>query len=148
MSDSINPKSNSKLSTNKHPFTQLLADVLANPTIRKELVGNPQNLFERYELSVGQKQSLLSIVPEEIQQQAITLIDKRWHEINKLIPKTISFNPTEIQELFRFFATKFWPTGYRRHQIDAMKFIAFLEDNSIAVADPTEKKRLRRGLKS
>ena len=128
-------------------FVQLMTDLFASPLIREEFVNAPEKLLSRYDLTESEKRSLGKMDIKQVQKQSNSLIRKRWHAITKLIPKTVgSGSLEEIRGLFEFYATRNWPSDFRRHIVDAYEFILFLEANELPFADQEEKQRLRRML--
>ena len=66
------------------------------------------------------------------------LINERWFEVRKLIPKTIGQLGAEGRELFQYYANHKWPSGHRRHPQDAMGFLRFLKTNRICKPPSSE----------
>ena len=87
---------------------------------------------------------LARLDPVGLTHQAETLLQKRWHEVTKLLPSTIAELGSEAEELFRYLALKSWPEGHRRHALDAADFIGFLEHNQLVHVDSAEKRKIRR----
>ena len=126
-------------------FVQLLADLLADPRVRDELVHSPQELFARYELTLAEQRSLEAVNIQQLEEQAQSLIRKRWHAVARLIPDTIGSGPQqEMRSLFEFYATRHWPGDFRRHWLDAHEFLRFLDANDLPYANAGEKKKLSR----
>ena len=90
---------------------------------------------------------LAQIDAGSLEHQADTLIQKRWHEVTKLLPNTIE-KIDDVWTIFRYFATRSWPEGHLRHFVDAHNFVSFLEENQIVKVDAAEKRRVRSACKS
>jgi hypothetical protein len=81
---------------------------------------------------------------DNLRNQAETLLQKRWHEVSKLLPITVAELGHEAWEIFRYYGVHEWPSGHRRHAVDAATFIRFLEQNQIVVVEASEKRHARR----
>lgn len=128
-------------------FVDLLARILSDPSALDQLQSQPEEFFDEFHLTPAERQAVLALDQHSLNAQANILFEKRWHEIKKLIPLTLQNSDQNLKDAFDFYATKFWPTDYRRHLADAFKFLQFLEQNEIAIPHKSEKRNLKRALK-
>jgi hypothetical protein len=59
---------------------------------------------------------------DELDAQARTLLDKRWHEVRQLLFGTLTDGGEQYREVFNDYADGFWPEGHQRHVKDAVSF--------------------------
>jgi hypothetical protein len=57
-----------------------------------------------------------------LNQQAASLLNKRFHALARLIPRTMLLLGPRAWEEFVPFAAGYWPTGHLRHAADAAAF--------------------------
>ena len=108
-------------------FTELLARLLSDASLRAEFVAQPVEVAERLTADESVRAMLLQLDRDQLAAQADGLIDKRRHEVVELLPVTFSRLGLERgRQLFAEFAGGFWPTGHDRHQQDAVAFGEFL----------------------
>lgn len=121
-----------------------VAKLLSNYELRQQFEQAPELVANQ--LGVGEEEfgAFISLSPLQLERQANTLLNKRWHEIRRLVPLTIESLGKEAHDLFRFYATKDWPIGHRRHPADALRFMQFLVANKIKEPNKMEWKRMRR----
>jgi len=105
-------------------FTTVLGRLLADPALRAELRGDPDALARRLD---ADPEALRALDAGELERQADTLVDKRFHEVEKLLPATIAGLGDAAARVFGEHAARSWPEGHRRHAEDAAAFGAFLE---------------------
>ena len=125
-------------------FVTALARLLSDPSLRLQFCEEPEHVARQIGVAQEDWHSFVSISPEQLNRQAETLLNKRWHEVRRLVPKTIEMLGSEAVDLFRFYATKEWPQGHRRHSVDAHRFLRFLISNEIAKPEKYEMIRIRR----
>ena len=117
--------------------------LLSDPVLRANFSKSPRETAGGLGLSGNEIELLAQIDVESLDRQAETLLQKRWHEVTKLLPNTIAQVGDEAETLFRYFATNSWPEGHLRHFIDAHNFVSFLEENQVVEVDAIEKRRAR-----
>jgi hypothetical protein len=76
---------------------------------------------------------LAALNPDALQAQADTLLNKRLHELNNLLPRTIGMLGPEGRSYILRFASDYWPTGHLRHLEDAWRFCDFLKIKGISI---------------
>ena len=70
--------------------------------------------------------TFLSMDFDRLQAQAQTLLNKRFHEVTRIIPETTGRLGTEGKALFHAYALTYWPKGHTRHLSDALEFCNYL----------------------
>ena len=80
------------------------------------------------ELKVGRSEVKWFVLlnPDQLEAQAHTLLQKRFHEVGKLLPGTFAALAEEAWGLFADYSTTYWPEGHRRHLLDAAQFAQHL----------------------
>ena len=118
--------------------------LLSSIELRDAFEQSPLAVADRLGIAESDRAVFLSLDAQQLNQQAETLIQKRWHEVRRLAPRTIEALGDSAGELFQFYAGRFWPQGHRRHQLDAFRFLQFLAANDIDCIDKKELRRLAR----
>jgi len=108
-------------------FTTALARLLSNSTLRKRFFLNPDAIITEFSLSKNDRDNLLSLSFNEIEIQATTLLNKRLHEVQKMIPATFAYDKLLLTGEFFNYAQNYWPTGYNKHSLDAVHFCQYLK---------------------
>lgn len=120
----------------------VLGRLLANPVLRRMLRSDPV-------LAAGALDAdpalLEGLDPDALEEQARGLVEKRFHEVGKLLPRTVHGLGPAAAALFERHAASYWPEGHRRHALDALAFARFLESRSEPVCR-AELNRLRFGM--
>jgi hypothetical protein len=108
--------------------TSVLGRLLADPALRAELRRDPGALARTLDVDPAELEGL---DPAGLDAQAETLLEKRFHEAGKLLPRTMAGLGAEAKPLFRSHAERSWPQGQRRHAQDAAAFGRFLEERRL-----------------
>jgi hypothetical protein len=109
-------------------FTTVLGRLLADPALRAELRRDPGAVARALDADAA---ALHEIEIDDLERQAETLLDKRFHEVAKLLPLTVAGLGAAAPEVFREHALGHWPEGHRRHAADASAFGRFLEGRGL-----------------
>jgi len=96
--------------------TTALGRLLTEPALRGQWRRDPAAVARALEADVA------SLDPDELEHQAETLLEKRFHEAAKLLPRTMAALGGRAERLFRDHAARYWPEGHRRHADDAIAF--------------------------
>lgn len=120
----------------------VLGRLLADPVLRASLRRDPASVARTLE---ADPQLLADLDPKGLEEQAQGLVDKRFHEVAKLLPITITCLGASAAAVFAEHAAAFWPEGHRRHALDADAFGRFLEGRGLP-ACRSELNRLRFGM--
>jgi len=110
-------------------LTTALARLLADAELRSAFIGDPVDVADRLPIRDADRDAFLSLNIEELQRQAMTLIDKRLHEVGRIIPRTMQRLGCQARSEFVRYANQNWSTGHKRHVDDATAFIRFLMTN-------------------
>ena len=121
-----------------------IASLLSSPELREQFEMSSEKVAQMLNIADADLDAFMSIDTLELQRRADALLNKRWHEIRRLVPLTIDGLGAVANEVFRSYATNDWPVGHRRHPVDALRFLQFLIANGIHEPDLTELKRMRR----
>ncbi len=97
-------------------FATVLARLLAHPELRAAFRRDPAAIAGEF----------ASLDPEALDRQAELLVEKRRHEVSKLLPRTFQALGPSVKSTFAAHASRFWPEGHRRHLADAVAFGRFL----------------------
>ena len=128
----------------KIDLTTAIAKLLSSASLRAEYSESPILVAQKIGLHSNHFPMFAALDTQQIEQQSKTLLDKRWHEVQKLIPRTVAELADEATELFMYYANQEWPEGHRRHQLDAFHFLKFLSANQILKPCGMEVQRLAR----
>lgn len=120
----------------------VLGRLLADPALRASLRRDPASVARTLDADPGM---LADLDLDGLEQQAQGLVDKRFHEVAKLLPLTIAGLGASAAAVFAEHAAAFWPEGHRRHAHDADAFGRFLEARRLP-ACRSELNRLRFGM--
>ncbi len=123
-------------------FTTALARLLSDSKLRKQFAIDPNKLVSGLSLSKSDKAMMLSLSHGQLELQAKVLLNKRLHEIQTILPNTFSYNKLLLAQEFYRYAEDYWPIGYKKHQLDAIRFCQHLK-NKIIYFDPAELNRLK-----
>ena len=124
-------------------LVEALSKLLTDHSLRQSFYESPADLADRLNLKSESKASFLDLDHAQLESQARILIGKRWHEVCRLLPKTIKALGEQGREAFDFFANQYWPTGHQRHFLDALEFCEFVESNDLGKCNRQETKRLQ-----
>lgn len=106
-------------------LTTVLGRLLADGALRSEFRRDPAATARSLDVDLS------GIDPEELERQAATLVDKRFREAARLLPRTIVMLGGDAERVFAAHAGLFWPQGHRRHADDAAAFGRFLRDREL-----------------
>ena len=121
-----------------------MARLLGSHQLREHFGQEPEDVARSLRVAPDQIESFVRLDYQGLCRQATALIRKRWHEVSKLVPKTVDSLDSGADQLFYFYATAYWPEGHRRHALDSLGFLQFLSKNRILSIDRCELKRVRR----
>lgn len=124
-------------------FTAALARLLTDRDLRLRFRTEPEHVCNSLGLNDTDAQQLIAVPSEQLDAQATGLIRKRYHEVTRLLPETMSRLGSRRFELFAEFAEQFWPQGQRRHEIDALQFCRHLARTGRCPAAMLEANALR-----
>jgi hypothetical protein len=111
-------------------LTIALGKLLSDAALRETLRRDPEAASTLLDIDVA---TLRGLDPDGLEQQAQGLIDKRFHEVAKRIPRTVAGLGARSAGTFRDYAAGAWPEGHDRHLKDAAAFGTFLERRGLPV---------------
>ena len=123
-------------------WVALHARLLASHELRCLLKRNPVELARRLNLGVNALPGLNALDVEALEMQAQGLVEKRWHEVRKLLPQTAANLGSEGPAMFATYAEGHWPEGHRRHLLDAAAFGRHLGSTHSALLVESEVERI------
>ena len=107
-------------------LTRAMGRLLTDRSLRDAFRSDAQSVADSFRLSEVERAALISLDPDQLDEQAAGLIAKRQTEVALLIPSTWQRLGSAAAALFVEFAESFWPSGFQRHAIDAVEFGRFL----------------------
>lgn len=125
-------------------WADAIGRLLNSQELRDQFEASPEQVAQELNIASEDLAAFVSLDRDQLRRHADTLLDKRWHEIRRLLPMTISELGQRAEEIFRFYATNDWPVGHRRPPVDAFRFLEFLTANQIQEPNQVELKRIRR----
>lgn len=108
-------------------FTSAFARLLCDAALREAFARDPVETSARLGVDEPGRSSFLALNPADLEAQANALLEKRFHEVSRLIPDTMTRLGSGARERFGAFAKISWPTGHQRHLIDALRFLESLD---------------------
>jgi hypothetical protein len=105
-------------------LTTVLGRLLSDPALRATLRRDPEAAARALDADPA---TLAAVDSDGLEQQAETLLEKRFHEVGKLLPRTVAALGPDAERRFREHAAGFWPEGHRRHAEDASAFGRWLQ---------------------
>jgi hypothetical protein len=103
-------------------FVTVMGRLLCDPSARQRFVADRQRYLSELELDSAAREALLSVDTTALERQAAVLLNKRRHEVRKLLPETMARLGNRATAVFDDFASSNWPTSHRRHVEDAVAF--------------------------
>jgi len=123
-------------------WVQLHARLLASREMRSLLRHDRVELARRLRLCASETDAIECLNPDDLDRQARGLVDKRWREVGKLMPRTVRRLGSEGKNVFEIYAETYWPEGHRRHLLDASAFLVYLQRNGSPSPDAEECARI------
>jgi len=124
-------------------FTQALGRLLTEAPLRSEFRADPHKTAGHLGLGGSELEALAGIGIEDLERQAECLIQKRFTETRKRMPRTFQALGDEGLRRFRRFSERPWPKGHDRHLKDAVAFGDFLLDLGVRAVSQWELHQLR-----
>jgi hypothetical protein len=120
-------------------LTTVLGRLLSDPSLRAAWRRDPEATARRLD---AEPETAAALDAVDLEHQAETLVEKRFHEVSRLLPRTLAILGGGAAAAFREHAAGFWPEGHRRHAEDASAFGRMLEQRRLPHS-PSELHRLR-----
>lgn len=122
-------------------FQRALALLLRDAGMRCRLRDDPGAIIAQMKLDEADAAALNAISAAALDQQAHTLVRKRFSEVAAFLPRTLATLNNAFEQ-FEEFAAGFWPEGHRRHFEDALAFARWLTRRSPGYVCSSERNRL------
>lgn len=124
-------------------LTAALARLLSDASLRRDFARDPVEVAHGLDVAETHRVAFCSLRAEQLEAQARVLLDKRFHAVADLLPRTMMRLGDDARALFDAHALSFWPTGHRRHLEDAVAFTEFVISRHPMFVDVAEINRLR-----
>lgn len=123
----------------------LLALLFTNDNLRQAFSLEPEKIGLQNDLNEREINDLKLILSDQINFFADSLIGKRLHEVEKILPLTKKILGEDFQNLFRDFSQTFNPKSVKKHLEDAIEFCGFLQTHRIEPAFAKDVAKFERG---
>ena len=123
-------------------LTTALAHLLSEAALREAYRQDRWQAARRLSIRKSDLGAFLAIDPVALEKQAQALLNKRFHEVSRLLPETFSRLGQETRGFFATYAKTLWPRGYTRHLQDAYAFCQYLHDQGVRGVSRAEFNRL------
>lgn len=124
-------------------LTSALGLLLSDASLRWNFGEDRRATAERMALLPEDLQAFLDLDAGALECQAAALLDKRRHEVARLLPRTFGRLGCRGVALFLDYARTAWPEGHDRHAVDALGFCLHLEHLRVPELDSSEFRRLQ-----
>ncbi len=124
-------------------LTTALARLLSDASLREAYRQDRRGTAAHLAVRAADRSSFLSLDPDLLDRQADTLLNKRLHEVRRLLPDTFTRVGAEAPSLFRTYAQTRWPVGHMRHVDDAVAFCRHLMATGTGKVNRAELNRMR-----
>lgn len=106
-----------------------LARLYTDEKLRRDFLSAPEKIGRENNLSKNEIADLTTVLPDEINFFADSLVWKRLREVEKFLPLTKQSLGEDFTKLFKDFSQNFNPQSIKKHLEDAFEFCAYLEKN-------------------
>ena len=107
-------------------LTRPLAQLLSDSRLRHDFSRDPATVVDRLALPPASIAALQEIDTGLLERQARSLLGKRRFKVTQILPRTWQHLGDDATDLFKEYALEApWPTGHRRHLLDAAAFCSF-----------------------
>jgi hypothetical protein len=104
-----------------------LARIYTDNALRERFFADPQTVGLELGLRSDEAEQLARISAQKAAHFAASLLNKRIHEVAKLLPLSSRLLGQQFRKLFRDYAATHLPVGAKKHLEDAIGFAAFAE---------------------
>lgn len=104
-----------------------LARIYTDSDLRERFFADPQTVGQQLGLASDESARLAQIPAEQAAYFAASLLNKRIHEVAKLLPLSARLLGQQFRKLFREYAQTNVPSGTKKHSEDAVGFVAYAE---------------------
>ena len=124
-------------------LTTAVGRLLTDPVLRREFENSPVEVARKVAIRDVDREAFLSLDPREVQAQAQTLLEKRLHEVARLLPVTFKQLDPRARTYFLDYANSRWPKGHARHLDDAVGFCHYLGEIGVMEVSRSEFNRVK-----
>lgn len=104
-----------------------MARLFTDEGLRHSFLGSPEKIATQNGLSESDISALKGLLPKELDFFAESLIHKRLHEVEKMLPLTVqALGKKKFGSHFEQFAETLYPETIKKHLEDSVKFSAYL----------------------
>ncbi len=108
-------------------LTLALGRLLSDSSLRETLRRDPAEASRILDVD------LRGIDADGLDRQADALLEKRFYEVSKRLPRTFRLLKAGACRIFREYAVRSWPQGHERHLRDAAAFSGFLAERDLPI---------------
>lgn len=105
---------------------QVLARLLTDPEFRAHFEQDGPATLASLGLELKDREALLALAQKQLQLFAESLLQKRLHMVQKLLPRSYELMGETFRDLFRRYASQPIPDTSQKHLHDALQFVRFL----------------------
>ena len=109
-------------------LTAALAKLLSDRNLRQQFQQDRNAAAKMLDVHEADLAGFLALDEAALEAQAVGLLDKRFHEVQGMAPHTVRLLGGRALEIFREYASGYWPTGHRRHLLDAFHFCTCIRE--------------------
>lgn len=122
-------------------WTDIQARLLCNSQLRAEFRSNPAATARSLGLRDEEMNFALTVDGPALERQANLLLDKRYHEVKKILPLTFQKLGDSAHAEFLKYADSNWPSSVEYHLEDAKGFIEWLMSHGSRRLSSVERNR-------
>lgn len=113
-------------------LTTALGRLLRDASLRQQYRQDPTGIARTLAVREDLLSALAGLDPDELDLQAEVLLRKRFQEVERLLPQTVTrLGPVAYQQFMRY-ASSAWPEGHLRHVEDSARFGSYLLEHARA----------------
>lgn len=111
-----------------HDQQNFLAKLLTDDGLRASFLQNPDDTGRKEGMAEGDLATLKAINPDDLDFFAVSLVNKRLGEVEKLLPFSLqAIGKKKFREMFKEFSDGYVPEGIKKHLEDALEFGRLLQ---------------------
>lgn len=114
-------------------FTSVLGLLLSDGPLLARFLAEPSAALDGLGVREQDRAALASLDRAALARQAEMLLDKRFHEAARSLPRTLALVGRAAPALFRELVGPAWPVGHERHLVDALRFHEALRARGLRV---------------
>lgn len=123
-------------------FITAFGRLLRDGSLRDNFARNPELVALQLDVMASERASLLKLIPEALEFQALVLLRKRLDVVRNIIPETCRRLQESEWPVFSEFARNYWPSDAKPIGTDAHEFCRYLKLCRPGRVNPAEWHRL------